>query len=85
MACIVYLKKSAEKELERLPSKIHDKIVNSLVSLEENPRPHGVKKLHGREGYRLRVEDYRILYVIHPLEQKVEVFSIAHRKEVYRR
>jgi len=42
------------------------------------------KKLLGREGYRIRVGDYRILYVINEKERKVEVVSIAHRKEVYR-
>lgn len=84
MSYIVKLKRSVEKELERLPEKIHDRIVHALLSLKENPLPHGVKKLHGREGYRIRVGDYRILYTINDTEQKVEVFSVADRKEVYR-
>ncbi len=41
-----------------------------------------IKKLHGREGYRIRVGDYRILYVINDAEKRIDVFSIAHRKEV---
>ncbi len=84
MSYTVSLKRSAEKELKRLPVKIHDRIVNLLISLKENPIPKGVKKLSGREGYRIRVGDYRILYVINHLEKKVEVFSIAHRREAYR-
>lgn len=84
MAYLVSLKRSAEKELESLATRIHDKIVEHLISLRENPRPAGVKKLHGREGYRIKVGDYRILYVIDDTKQKIEVFSIAHRKEVYR-
>ncbi|MCL5062264.1 MAG: type II toxin-antitoxin system RelE/ParE family toxin [Nitrospirae bacterium] len=84
MSYIVKLKRSAEKELERLPEKIHDRIVVSLIALKENPLPVGVKKLHGREGYRIRVGDYRILYVIYESKKVVEVFSIAHRREVYR-
>ncbi len=52
MPYIVTLKRSAEKELEHLPNKIHDRIVNHLISLKENPRPNKAKKLHGREGYR---------------------------------
>ena len=84
MAYIVALKRSAEKELERLPVKIHDRIIEVLVSLKENPFPRGIKKLHGSFGYRIRVGDYRILYAVDENEKKVEVFSIAHRKDVYR-
>lgn len=84
MAYVVSLKRSAEKELERLPAKIHDKIVERLVSLKVEPRPTGVKHLQGREGYRLRVGDYRILYVVDDAARKVEVFSVAHRRDVYR-
>lgn len=84
MAYIVSLKRSAEKELERLPTKMHDRIVARLLSLKEDPRPISAKKLHGREGYRLRVGDYRILYVVDDENRKIEIFSIAHRREVYR-
>lgn len=83
MPYTIYIKKSAEKELDRLPIKIYDRIIKQLISLSDNPRPHGVKKLHGREGYRIRVGDYRILYVIDDAEKKVEIVSAAHRKEVY--
>jgi len=64
MPYTVYLKRSAEKELDRLPTKIYDRIVKRLLSLRDNLRPCGIKKLLGREGYRIRVGDYRILYVI---------------------
>ncbi|NUO83413.1 type II toxin-antitoxin system RelE/ParE family toxin [candidate division KSB1 bacterium] len=57
----VRLKRSAEKELERLPSEIHDRIVGRLVALKLEPRPQGAKKLRGREGYRIRAGNYRIL------------------------
>ena len=39
----VLLKRSAEKELERLDSKTHDKIIKQLLALKENPLPKGVK------------------------------------------
>lgn len=84
MAYIVNLKKSAEKELASLPVKLHERIVEGLLALKENPLPSGVEKLRGREGYRIRVGDYRILYTVDKKERKIEVFSIAHRKEVYR-
>ena len=84
MLYLVKLKRSAEKELEHLPEKIHDRIVAALIALKNNPLPVGAKKLHGREGYRIRVGDYRILYVVDDSKQKIEVFSVAHRREVYK-
>ncbi len=84
MAYAVYLKRSAEKELDRLPAEAHDRVVRRLLSLRHNPRPPGTKELHGREGYRARVGDYRILYLVSEEEKKVEIVSIAHRKEAYR-
>ncbi len=84
MAYVINLKRSAEKELKRLPATIHDRAIERLVSLKENPRPAGAKKLRGREGYTVRIGNYRVLYVIDDSEKEVEVFSIAHRREVYR-
>lgn len=84
MAYAVFLKRTAEKELEQLSRRIHDKIVDQLLSLQHALRPAGAKKLHGREGYRIRVGDYWVLYVISDRERTVEVVSVAHRKEVYR-
>jgi mRNA interferase RelE/StbE len=59
-------------------------VINILLSLKGNPFPHNLKKLRGREGYRIRVEDYRILYLIDESAKNIEVVSVAHRKEVYR-
>jgi len=84
MPYTVKLKRSAEKELDNLPAKIYDKVINLLLSLKENPFPHNSKKLRGREGYRIRVGDYRIVYTIGESDNNIEVISIAHRKEVYR-
>jgi mRNA interferase RelE/StbE len=84
MAYTVTLKRSAEKELDGLPAGIRTKIVNILLSLKENPFPRNSKKLHGREGFRVRLGEYRILYTIDQNEKKVDVVSVAHRKDVYR-
>lgn len=84
MAYTVNLKRSAERELGRLSAEIRDRIIGRLISLKEDPRPVGVKKLRTREGYTIRIGSYRVLYVISDLEKTVEVFSVAHRREVYR-
>ena len=84
MPYTVYLKRSAEKELEHLPAKIHDRIITVLLSLKDNPFPRNAKKLHGREGHRIRVGNYRVLYTVDDADKKIEVVSVADRKEVYR-
>jgi len=81
----VRLKRSAEKELEDFPDHVHNRITERLLTLEQNPRPRGVRKLRGRaEEYRLRVGDYRVLYVVDDAAQVVEVIAIRHRREAYR-
>ena len=84
MPYTVYLKRSAEKELESLPPKIHDRIIAALSSLKNNPFPRNSRKLHGREGVRIRVGNYRILYTVDDTGKRIEVISVADRKEAYR-
>jgi mRNA interferase RelE/StbE len=84
MAYVVFLKRSAEKELDHLPKKAHDRILSHLLELTENPRPSGAKKLQRREGYRIRVGSYRILYTIDDSMKRIEIISVAHRREAYR-
>ncbi len=84
MSYDVFLKRSAEKELARLPSKVHQRVIKRLLTLKANPRPPGAKKLGGGESYRLRVGDYRVLYTINETLRKIEVSAVGHRREVYR-
>ena len=84
MPYTVYLKRSAEKELADLPAKIHDRVVKALLSLKDDLFPRNAKKLHGREGMRIRVGNYRVLYVVDDEGKKIEVISVADRKEAYR-
>jgi mRNA interferase RelE/StbE len=84
MLFAVFLKRSAEKELEILPQDIQQRIIKRLLSLKEDPRPLGVKKLLGGERYRLRVGDYRVLNTIDDYRHLVEVSAVGRRREVYR-
>jgi mRNA interferase RelE/StbE len=70
--------------LDKLPARLHDRIIEVLLSLKDNPYPHNAKKLHGREGFRLRVGNYRVLYIVGEEDKRIEIISVADRKEVYR-
>jgi len=80
----VLLTTSAERELHRLPSKIVARIVPRLEGLASAPRPSGCKKLRGGDKeWRIRVGDYRIVYVVDDRARTIDVTRIAHRREVY--
>ena len=76
--------RSAEKETDKLPQAIRSRISNRILSLENNPRPKGTKKLSDRDEYRLRVGDYRILYTISDSDSTVTIIAVGHRREAYR-
>ena len=84
MAYIVRLKPRAERDLDRLPIGVARRIWQKLLALEEEPRPPGAFKLEGSDGFRIRVGDYRIVYLIDDRAQVVDVVRVAHRREVYR-
>ena len=75
---------AAEREMDKLPTPVHMRISRRILSLEDNPRPRGAKKLSGREEYRLRVGDYRVLYTIDDDGCMVTIFAVGHQREVYR-
>ena len=80
----VILPKSVQKELDRLPDEIANRILARLSLLETNPRPADVKKLKGRDAWRIRIGDYRVIYEIHDRILQIIVVTIGHRREVYR-
>ncbi|MBI3781320.1 MAG: type II toxin-antitoxin system RelE/ParE family toxin [candidate division NC10 bacterium] len=84
MKYTIEIKRSAEREMTRLPDLIHSRVSEKILALEVEPRPSGSRKLEGGEGYRLRVGDYRVLYTIDDQKQRVLIYSIAHRREAYR-
>ena len=83
MPYTVELTLSAQKQLSKLPNTIAERIEESLLELEENPRPVGCKKLKGRTAYRIRIGDYRAIYTINDTVLTVIVIKIGHRREVY--
>lgn len=78
------IKRSAARELERLPRKDRRRIVSPIRGLAGESRPYGSEKLSGGESYRFRQGDYRVVYTVADAESTVTVFKIAHRRDVYR-
>jgi mRNA interferase RelE/StbE len=80
----VELKPPAQKELEALSNDMLARVIRRLDSLGDVPRPPGCKKLKGYEDqWRIRVGDWRVVYIIDDAARLVSVTRIAHRREVY--
>lgn len=82
----IEIKSSAEKDMGKLPRDIRRRAAEKILLLEENPRPPGAKHLEAPfEGYRIRIGDWRVLYVVDDGSHKVFVYSVGHRREAYRK
>ena len=75
--------KQALKELEKINEPYYTNIKQAIANLTENPRPQGYKKLKGRDGYRIRVINYRIIYNIFDNELIIDIIRLGHRKDIY--
>jgi mRNA interferase RelE/StbE len=78
------IRHSAEKEMDALPESIHGRLSAKILALQDQPRPMGSCKLQGGVGYRIRVGDYRVIYVIDDKSQTVHITAVAHRRDIYR-
>jgi mRNA interferase RelE/StbE len=83
MAYQVTLKQRAIKALKSINEPYYSNIKEAIYSLTNNPRPQGYKKLKSRDGYRIRVADYRIIYHIFDDILLVDVIDLGHRKDIY--
>lgn len=75
---------AVKKTILKLPSSIAPRIETTLLQLEDDPRPPGCKKLKGRDGYRIRVGDCRIIYDIEDNILRIVVIDLEHRKDIYK-
>lgn len=84
MAYTVIIENKAQKDYLKLSPPHIKPIKEAIDRLNEEPRPHNVKKLSGtKDGYRIRVGDYRILYTIDVHKKVVTIYRRRHRGNVY--
>lgn len=78
------IERSAQRSLSKITQPHQDRIIEAINTLRSNPRPVGVQKLSGREAWRIRVGDYRVIYEINDEASRVLVATLGHRREVCR-
>ena len=80
----VRIRRQAQRELAQLPAGIYEKVRDAVRMLADQPRPAECRKLKGREGWRIRAGNYRVIYEIDDQQGKVTILHIGHRRDIYR-
>lgn len=80
MSYELFILRRAQKELASLPKHDYSRVKQAISNLKNNPRPEGCAKLAGREGWRTRVGNYRVLYDIADTARHVTVVHVGHRR-----
>ncbi len=78
------LSQAAHRQISRLPWQTQERVNRTIARLAENPRPPGIKKLTARDGYRIRVGDYRVLYIVDDSSKLITIYRVMARGDVYR-
>jgi len=78
--------KEAAKSLQRMPRNMAQLIREKLELIAVDPYADhpNAKKLQGREGFRLRVGDWRVIYKMQNEQLIIVVLKIASRGEIYK-
>jgi mRNA interferase RelE/StbE len=78
------IQKNAQKSLSKISKPFQTKIIDKIYALSNDPY-YNAKKLTGREAYRIRIGNYRVIYEIKNSELVILVVHIGHRKDIYSR
>jgi mRNA interferase RelE/StbE len=85
MSYTVDARPRVRKDLRLIDSQARKAVLAKMRSLTVDPRPPGAQPLRGHSPWlRVRVGDYRIIYVIDDEARSVTVAIVGHRSEVYR-
>ena len=77
----ILYEKEALKELDKLEPSISRRIIKKIDEMSENPASCDIKKLKASNDYRLRVGDYRIIFIFD--QDLIKILKIGHRQQIY--
>ena len=76
---------AAQRQLASVDPPTQRRIVHRIEALGAAPRPPGAEALKGGQGeLRIRIGDWRVIYVVRHDKLVVLVIKIGHRSDVYR-
>lgn len=80
----VHYSRNAIKGMRKLPTNLADQFRTAFQEIGDNRGHWNIKKLAGREGYRLRIGGYRGIYKIEGEQVTVLVLDVGPRGGVYK-
>ncbi|WP_411814340.1 type II toxin-antitoxin system RelE family toxin [Dehalococcoides mccartyi] len=80
----IELRRKAQQDLDKLPKKDFEAVIETIKELANIPRPKGIEKLKVSGLWRIRQGNYRIVYAIDDKESLVTIVRVGHRREIYR-
>lgn len=83
MSYRIELRPAAVRALRKVHPDHRKRIQGAIALLAQAPRPPGAQSLRGRDGLRVRVGDYRIIYTVQDDVLLVVVVDLGHRREIY--
>jgi len=78
----IQFKPRAEKDIERLPSRIQAQVLARIEEMSNDLKGDVKRLTNFTPEYRLRVGDYRVLFEVE--KETIVIYRIRHRREVYR-
>ncbi len=85
MTYSVSILRRAQKQLEDIQGNDFDRVTEAIAALASNPRPPGCIKLTGRDGWRIRIGNFRVIYEINDGQFLVTVVQVGNRRDIYQR
>ncbi|MFL6373966.1 MAG: type II toxin-antitoxin system RelE family toxin [Pyrinomonadaceae bacterium] len=83
MTYSISILRRAQKALTAFPRSDYIKMRDAIRALAEEPRPTGCRKLVGRDGWRIRVGNYRAIYEVDDQNAAILILAIGDRKDIY--
>lgn len=75
------------KDLKKIPLRDREHLCDKILELSNNPRPPNCKKLKGPFQpplYRIRIGNYRVVYILKDDLLIVLIVAIGKRKDIYK-
>ena len=79
----IQFEKRSFKELDKLEQLISRRIFKEIKELENNFDSKDIKRLKGENTHRLRVGNYRVIFIIE--NNLIKILKIGHRKNIYKK
>ncbi len=83
MSLKISISKTAQKELSQINKKDAITIKERILTLSEDIKKEDVIKLIDRDGYRMRIGNYRLIFDT-DFNSFINIIHIGHRKHIYK-